>query len=181
MHAVIERFVNNINLHAASLRIHAQSIENMSRTLDDLRRHRFAIKRILGVLNHTTNIVKSRFSDVRIDRLDDVNVESNLNSDDIKQSITLFEEARVLLLDEADKFARSIETQEKHVDQIRSAACAIPDKAILVSNWLNNEISPALSSARKCVEELVAQMHLLPPIDRTILKELNEYNQNEDV
>jgi hypothetical protein len=174
---MVERFVNNINMHAANLRIHSQSIVNMCRMLDDLDSHRYAIKRLFRVVNHTANIVNTKLGK-GIEKLDEINVESNFNAFDVKLSIKLYEEARDLLLDDTEKFVEALAIQQSYVDDIREAASSVPDKAIGVSDWLNHDIAPKLAEARRFVGELKAKLQLLPPIDKKMEKELDEYDQN---
>ena len=120
--------------------------------LDDLQRHRYAIKRLFSVVNYTASIVNSKLG-TGIETLKDIYVESNFRADDIKVSIKLYEEARELLLNDTEKFVEAIAIQQSYVDDIREAASSVPDKAIGISDWLNHEISPKLAEARRYVEE----------------------------
>ncbi|MFZ2168933.1 MAG: hypothetical protein WAW61_04765, partial [Methylococcaceae bacterium] len=68
--STFERFSNNINLHAANLQIHLQTIQNMAGLLDNQNHHRVAIKAVMGTLNHLINVSGVGDKVKKIDGLD---------------------------------------------------------------------------------------------------------------
>ena len=55
--STFERFTNNINLHAANLQIHMQTIQNTVGLLDAVNRQRVAIKAVMGTINRMINVL----------------------------------------------------------------------------------------------------------------------------
>ena len=178
--STFERFTNNINIHASNLQIHLQNIHNDSGMLDQLNRHRWALKALMGTVNHLINTTGQTGN---VKKLEGIDIDIRPQSVSIKSSYEAFERTRTLLIEEVAQFSDSIDAQLKRIDNVRVAARKIPDSSKKVSDWLSNSVEPSLVSAREAAESLSGELKMVPRLEAEIRRNLEHIGEvaEEDI
>ena len=174
--STFERFSNNINLHAANLQIHLQTIQNTAGLQDDVNRQRVAIKALMKTVNHLVNVLGVGDKVKKIDGLD---IDIRPDSISIHGAYKAFENTRSLLLDEIDSFSKAIDGQLVRIEEVRSAARYIPNSSRKVSSWLENSVEPKLIDAKKHADELKGELLMIPRLKGKLRKELETIEQDK--
>lgn len=173
--ATFERFANNINLHAASLQIHLQTIQNTAGLLDDVNRQRVAVKALMGTVNHMINVLGITDKVQKIEGLD-INIKPGAIS--IRRAYDAFEMTRSLLLQEIDSFSEATQEQLNRVEVIRKAARQVPGASSKMSNWLEKSVEPKLMDARKTAIDLKGELSVIPRLEAALRQELENFKQD---
>lgn len=172
--STFERFTNNINLHAANLQIHLQTIQNTVGLLDDVNRQRVAIKAVMGTINHMINVLGIN-EDVR--KLEGLDIDIRPGSVSIIKVYDAFENARALLVHEIESFTSAIHEQQNRVENVRSAARLVPATSSKVSDWLESSVEPRLSEAKQSAETLKGELLVIPRLEAGLRRELENIRQ----
>lgn len=167
--STFERFTNNINLHAANLQIHLQTIQNTAGLLDGVNRQRVAIKALMGTVNHLINVLGVND---KVDKLEGLDIDVRPGSVSIYKAYEAFENTKELLLEEIDSFSEAISDQMERVENVRKAARLIPSSSKKVGLWLSDSVEPKLSDARKIAEELKGDLLVIPKLEANLRREL---------
>ncbi len=164
-----ERFTNNINLHAANLQIHLQSIRNTAGILDGVNRQRVAIKELLRKVNHLMNVVGEE--DQKISRID---VDMREGDISIFAAYTAFEHTRNLLLNGIQSFTHSIEDQLDKAEQILVSSISIPGVGENIDRWLTRDIEGRLQEAKQMAKQLGDDLTKIPRLEASLRRRLRE-------
>lgn len=173
--ATFERFANNINLHAANLQIHLQTIQNTSGLLDDVNRQRVAVKALMGTMNHLINVLGVTDKVKKIEGLD---IDIKPGAVSIYRAYDAFEMTRNLLLQEIDSFSDATQAQLNRVEVIRKAARQVPGVSAKISSWLEKSVEPKLMDASKTALTLKGELSVIPRLEATLRKELENVTQD---
>jgi|GEM_PF-3021076 len=164
-----ERFTNNINLHAANLQIHLQSIRNTAGILDGVNRQRVAIKELMRKVNHLMNVAGEE--DQKISGID---VDMREGEISIFAAYKAFEHTRNLLLDEIQSFTQSIEDQLDKAEQIRASSISIPGVGENIDRWLTRDIEGRLQEAKQMAKQLGDDLTRIPRLEASLRRRLRE-------
>jgi len=173
--ATFERFANNINLHAANLQIHLQTIQNTSGLLDDVNRQRVAVKALMGTVNHMINVLGVTDKVKKIEGLD---IDIKPGAISIYRAYDAFEMTRSLLLQEIDSFSDATQEQLNRVEAIRKAARQLPGVSSKISAWLEKSVEPKLMDASKTALDLKNELSVIPRLEATLRQELENVKQD---
>jgi hypothetical protein len=174
--STFERFTNNINLHAANLQIHLQTIQNTAGLLDDVNRQRVAIKALMGTVNHLVNVMN--VGD-KVKKLEGLDIDMRPGSISILGAYEAFENTRGLLLQEIESFSDAIQEQMVRIESVRSAARRIPDVSRKISSWLSDSVEPKLLDAKKSSDELKGELLVIPRLEANLRRELATLKPDE--
>jgi hypothetical protein len=174
--STFERFTNNINLHAANLQIHLQTIQNTAGLLDDVNRQRVAIKALMGTVNHLVNVMN--VGD-KVKKLEGLDIDMRPGSISILGAYEAFENTRGLLLQEIESFSGAIQEQMTRIESVRSAARHIPDASRKISSWLSDSVEPKLLDAKKSSDELKGELLVIPRLEANLRRELATLKPDE--
>lgn len=175
--STFERFTNNINLHAANLQIHLQTIQNTAGLLDDVNRQRVAIKALMGTVNHLVNVMN--VGD-KVKKLEGLDIDMRPGSISILGAYEAFENTRGLLLQEIESFSDAIQEQMVRIESVRSAARRIPDVSRKISSWLSDSVEPKLLDAKKSSDELKGELLVIPRLEANLRRELATLKPDEE-
>lgn len=177
--STIERFSNNINIHAANLQIHLQNIQNIAGVLDDVNRQRTAVKALMGTLNHIINVMN--IGD-KVDRIEGLDVSRREGRISVYNAYKAYENTKQLLLNEIDSFSGAIRAQLDRVEDVRVATRRIgnANQMIAVSSWLENSVEPKLNEAMKEAEILKGDLVVIPRLEATLRRELEAEPRDGD-
>ncbi len=173
--ATFERFASNINLHAANLQIHLQTIQNTSGLLDDVNRQRIAVKALMGTVNHMINVLG--ITD-KVNRIEGLNIDIRPGAISIKRAYEAFEMTRDLLLQEIDSFSNATQEQLDRVEAIRKTARQVHGVSAKISAWLEKSVEPKLMDASKAALELKGELSVIPRLEATLRQELENVKQD---
>jgi len=164
-----ERFTSNINLHAANLQIHIQTIQNCAGMLDDINRQRVAIKALMGSFNHLINILS--VGD-KVKKIEGINIDIKPGAISIHGAYEAFENTRSLLLTEIESFNSAIVIQLGRVESVRRSAKQIPGLSSKISIWIEKSVEPKLLDAKANAESLKGELSVIPKLEASFKKDL---------
>jgi len=179
--STFERFTNNINLHAANLQIHMQTIQNTVGLLDAVNRQRVAIKAVMGTINRMINVLGIK-DDVR--KLEGLDIDMRPGSVSVFKAYEAFENTRALLINEIDSFSNAIHEQQMRVEAVRASARSIPATSSKVSNWLEKSVEPRLAEAKRSAEALKGELLTIPKLEaghRRALENIKQEDLEEEI
>lgn len=171
-----ERFSNNINLHAASLQLHLQTIQNTEGLLGDVNRQRVAVKALMGTVNHLVNVLGLGN---KVNKIEGLDIDIRLGSISILGAYEAFENALNLLLHDIDSFSKAIQKQLARIENVRSAARHIPNISQKVGPWLEISAGPKLVDAEKHANELKSELLAISHLDAGLRRELKTIKQDD--
>lgn len=172
--ATFERFASNLNLHAANLQIHLQTIQNTYGLLDDVNRQRVAVKALMGTVNHLINVLG--VTD-KVKKLEGLDIDIRPGAVSIYRAYDAFETTRNLLLQEIDSFSDATKEQLNRVEAIRKAARQVPGVSTKISAWLEKSVEPKLMDAKNTAIELKGDLSVIPRLE-TLRQELENVKQD---
>jgi len=170
-----ERFTSNINLHAANLQIHIQTIQNCAGMLDDINRQRVAIKALMGSFNHLINVLS--LGD-KVKKIEGINIDIKPGAISIHGAYEAFENTRSLLLNEIDSFHTAIGVQLTRVEKVRTSAKHIPGISSKISTWIEKSVEPKLLDAKTNAESLKGELSVIPRLEASLRKELETIKED---
>ena len=173
--STFERFTNNINLHAANLQIHLQTIQNTAGLLDSVNRQRVAIKALMKTVNHMINVLNVNN---KVEPIAGIDIDIRQGSISIHKAYEAFENTRQLLIDEIESFSFAIQDQLGRVENVRSSARGIPDVGRKVSAWLSDSVEPKLIDAQKFANSLKGELLVVPALEAGLRRDLNDVQQD---
>ncbi len=164
----------NIDLHSANLRIHLQTIRNMTGLLDDVNRQRTAIKTLVGRVNHILNVLGRHGSDEKIVGLD---VERRDGAISIKAAYEAYEDTKRKLTEEVLRFGGVVDAQWRNVDTVDALSRHAPQRS-KIARWLDLEVRPALEAANSSAKDVFERIGCLMTIENQLKNELLEIELN---
>lgn len=164
----------NIDLHSANLRIHLQTIRNVTGLLDDVNRQRTAIKTLVGRVNHILNVLGRHGSDEKIVGLD---VERRDGAISIKAAYEAYEDTKGKLTQEVLRFGGVVDAQWKNVDAVDALSKHAPQRR-KIARWLDIEVRPALHAANSSAKDVFERIGCLMTIENQLKNELLEIELN---
>ena len=165
----VERFTNNINLHAANLQIHLQTIQNTAGLMDDVNRQRVAVKALMQTVNHLINVTgKSK----EIKPLKDLDVNMRPENISIYGAYEAFENTKNMLIQEIDSFCQTLDGQLETVENVRASARKTPQLMKKINSWIDGSIEPSLLSAKEEAEELKGKLTIIPALESKLKRQL---------
>lgn len=174
--STLERFSNNINLHAANLQIHLQTIQNTEGLLGDVNRQRVAVKALMGTVNHLVNVLKLGS---KVNKIEGLDIDIRLGSISILGAHEAFENTRILLLREIDSFSEAIQKQLVRVENVRSAAQHMPNISRKINSWLETSVESKLIDAKKHANELKGELLMVQRLEASLRRELETIKQDD--
>jgi hypothetical protein len=171
-----ERFSNNINLHAANLQIHLQTIQNTEGLLGDVNRQRVAVKALMGTVNHLVNVLGLGS---KVNKIEGLDIDIRLGSISILGACEAFGNTRNLLLHEIDAFSDAIQGQLVRVENIRSAARDIPDLSQHINLWLESSVEPKLMDTKNHAKKLKDDLLIVTHLDDGLRRGLKTIKQDD--
>jgi hypothetical protein len=114
--SAFDRYTHNMQLHAANLGIHLQTIRNVNGLVDDVNALRHAAKRSMGTINHLINIVENAGLG-RARRLENIDVEREYGAISFRDAHEAFEHTRRLLAGEIRALVR---LADQHLHDVRT-------------------------------------------------------------
>lgn len=157
----IPRFIGNITIHASNLDIHLKTIYNTASMLDDVNHQRVAVKALMKTVNQL--IYHSGIGD-KVDKISGIDVDAKLDIRSIEMTYEAFGNTYDLLIDDVESFLESIADQQVRIARVRTIAQTVPDKALEVLHWLNDDIEPELIIAKQKLESLRMTLLSMPEL-----------------
>ncbi|MGY0565401.1 MAG: hypothetical protein ACW7DQ_18185 [Paraglaciecola chathamensis] len=174
----VERFTNNINLHAANLQIHLQTIQNTAGLMDDVNRQRVAVKAIMKTVNHLINVTGK--SDV-VRPLEGLDVDMKPGNISIYGAYEAFENTKSLLINEIESFSNALDDQVGRIENIKASARKTPEMMKKINSWVEYSIEPSLYSAKKEIEELKGGLVVIPALEAKLKRELKSIQDTPEL
>lgn len=165
----VERFTNNINLHAANLQIHLQTIQNTAGLMDDVNRQRRAVKALMQTVNHLINVV-GKSGDVK--PIAGLDVDMKTENISIKGAYDAYENTKNLLINEISSFSNALDDQLGRVENVRVSARKNPQIMHKINSWIESDIEPNLLAAKQEAEDLKAKLIVIPALEARLKREL---------
>ena len=171
MHLVLqssafERYISNIQIHAANLEIHLHTIRNVTGLVEDVNALRFGLKRTMGTVNHLINILQHAGLG-HADKLAGIDVEREQGAISIRAAYDAFDKTRLLLGEEVRALMALAEQHLHDVRRVQAEAETHDDYGRLLSDKLDHHVVPKLLSIQRVgreVEDLVGRnFPALPP------------------
>lgn len=167
----VERFTNNIHIHASNLQIHLHTIQNTAGLLDDVNRQRRAVKALMKTVNHLINVTGAAS---KVEPIEGVDIDMKKGNISIHGAYIAFENTKDLLLKEVECYKHSLEEQLHRLEDIRVASRKTPKLMKKINNWVTQEIEPSLMHARKEASALEADLVVIPKLELDLQRELKE-------
>lgn len=175
--STIERFTNNINIHAANLQIHLQTIQNTAGLLDSVNRQRVAIKTIMRTVNHLINTTGSKGT---VDPIAGIDIEMREGSISIYGAYEAFENTKSLLLGEIGCYLTALDDQSDRIESVRAAARQAPKLRAKINDWIESSLEPSLNDAKSLASELQGDLTVLPALETTLKRNLKEAVESDE-
>lgn len=153
----IERYINNINIHASNLKIHIHTLKNTIGLVNDVNKQRIAIKAIMQKLNHLISISEYKNE---IPKLSGIDVEKNEESISIFQAYNAFSETKNFLELEIKSYKSYLFSQFDLIESANKAACKYNKNHI--SKWLDESVFPRLDDAILNIDNLEKELKQIP-------------------
>lgn len=177
----VDRFTNNINLHAANLQIHLQTIQNTAGLVDNVNRQRTAIKALMKTVNHLINVTGNKEV---VKPIEGVDVDMRQGAISIYGAYEAFENTKGMLLKEVESYTEALSGQIELIERIRGSARKNPGQARKVDAWIEGFVEPSLHAAKKNVELLMGELNVIPKSEASLrrdLKAIQDANADADI
>lgn len=161
--STFDRYTNNIQLHAANLSIHLQTLRNVKGLTDDVNSLRYGLKRSMGVINHLANIVnKSGLGNVN--KLENIDVEIAEGAISLNAAYRAFEQTRDLLTKEITAISDLASQHEADVYRVKSQARELGALGANVTIFLDQKVLPKIQQTKQMGAFLRNQIIQIPII-----------------
>lgn len=152
----VTRFSNNIQLHAAQLNIHFESLQNTAAMADVILSHQNTLKDVVRLLNLQAAKSKSIL-------IDESHLETNdLTAFNIRGQYDAFLRAQHLLRSECHAYEMALNQQLRKAKQIATAATGLLDKGDPMHKWIGRDVIPAIQKARERTQAMQKSLQAIP-------------------
>lgn len=141
--SAFDRYVSNIQIHAANLEIHLHTLRNVTGLVEDVNALRFGLKRTMGTVNHLINLLQNAGLG-HADKLAGIDVEREEGAISIRAAYDAFENTRCLLSREIQALVTLAEQHLRDVRRVQADADAQGDFGRHLSEQLEHRIVPQL-------------------------------------
>lgn len=170
--SAFDRYISNIEIHAANLEIHLHTIRNVTGLVEDVNALRFGLKRTMGTVNHLINLIHNAGLG-HADKLAGIDVERDEGAISIRAAYGAFEKTRGLLSAEVRSLVVLAEQHLHEVRRVQGDAATHGDYGRLLSDSLEHHVVPQLIAVQRVGRQVGADVGqnfpALPPeepIDR---------------
>ena len=161
----IEKFTDNVGLHASNLDIHFKSLKNTLGILEIVNRQNKGIKAAIGKLNYLIQTLNNQrvLKKGQVTPIENIDLERRRGAISILEQYNAFTRTHELLEVESGKLINSIERQLAQVEELKSYAKGSKSERD-VTNWLNKSVVPNLREAKRKTMLLTDSLSDIPKL-----------------
>ena len=139
----IDRHVQNLAIHSASLIVHLQTIRNITGITDDVSKISHSLNDAITTINQLSKIIE-KSNPEEIDSIPPLKLNLKQEASSIAAACHDFENCRMLIERAAVELRKDIAKHQRDVTTVREEMLAAPAYGESIVEFLDNEIAPQL-------------------------------------